>query len=840
MIGKLARGEQLSAKCYDDIASQLASKDGFPTEGELQSEEMEGVQVKGKRICLGSLEVSSNVNALVPGGKLQFPEEGLVVVYGDNGSGKSGFARILKGVARSRHQEDVLSDIFEDKVKPSAEVVILVDGVSQKPYAWLGDYPTELRQKLRQIGFFDEACGDEYLDKESEMTFRPAEIFLLEDLILACDGVREKLEQLLQDNANKAVKAPAVSEGGIAFTVIANLLAGKAVDLAVACALEDDANKQLEDLKGEENRLGAFDLNQERKRLTALARHASNVGEHLSKLEARLLPSQIKSVQTSQEEAVRLRSAADSLSGERFGSEPVPGVGLQTWRALWEAARSFADNEAFPSQSFPVETKVCVLCHQDLDGDSLDRFDRFETWVKEESKSKAAAAESKAEAAVNSLLQVVVSPPDLLMSLDWISGDDPKIGEVLRSRLKAFEQVVSSTDDMTACLAAAEATHEGDGAVEAKSLEDIYKTKAASTDLSLYATQLETVSAKRVELEDQILMSDARELLEEEIKRLSERKLLEDAKKLTDTSKITRKAVELTKSHVTTAVNSQFGQEASRLRLKRVTLKDTGGQKGRLQQRPSFDDAIQQPEMAKVLSEGEQTALGLAGFFTEACLDESKSAIVLDDPVSSLDHIRRELVAKRLVEFSKERQVVVFTHDITFVAELSRYAKESKVLMIERLVERDGKDKPGVCSEVHPWKVRDVETRLGELKMGLAQIRKGCKDQAWSQDKREKETADWAGKLSETWERMLSQELVGRIVDRGTLEVRPKMLKLFARLTVEDDKEFQESYARVSRWARRHDKSPEVNYSAPEIDYMKKELNLVCAWFKRIKKYAND
>lgn len=46
-----------------------------------------------------------------------------------------------------------------------------------------------------------------------------------------------------------------------------------------------------------------------------------------------------------------------------------------------------------------------------------------------------------------------------------------------------------------------------------------------------------------------------------------------------------------------------------------------------------------------VPSEGEQTAFGLAGFFTEAVVDQSKSALIFDDPVTSLDHVRRDKVA---------------------------------------------------------------------------------------------------------------------------------------------------------------------------------------------------
>ena len=43
-----------------------------------------------------------------------------------------------------------------------------------------------------------------------------------------------------------------------------------------------------------------------------------------------------------------------------------------------------------------------------------------------------------------------------------------------------------------------------------------------------------------------------------------------------------------------------------------------------------------------------------------------RSAIVFDDPVLSLDHRWRKRVAKRLVEETKNRQVIVLTHDLVF------------------------------------------------------------------------------------------------------------------------------------------------------------------------------
>lgn len=47
-------------------------------------------------VTLGALHGLSNVNALAPGERLTFGKTGLTVIYGDNGAGKSGYARVLK------------------------------------------------------------------------------------------------------------------------------------------------------------------------------------------------------------------------------------------------------------------------------------------------------------------------------------------------------------------------------------------------------------------------------------------------------------------------------------------------------------------------------------------------------------------------------------------------------------------------------------------------------------------------------------------------------------------------------------------------------------------------
>jgi len=107
----------------------------------------------------------------------------------------------------------------------------------------------------------------------------------------------------------------------------------------------------------------------------------------------------------------------------------------------------------------------------------------------------------------------------------------------------------------------------------------------------------------------------------------------------------------------------------------------------------------------------------------------------------------------------------------------------------------------------------------------------------WDEDTREREIGSWAGRLSETWERFVSQEIAGQLFDRGTEEVRPTMLKVLVKFDEADDKSFQEAYKRVSRWATRHDKSSALNYVAPSFDEMSDELDTAKGWFDRIRKY---
>ena len=146
---------------------------------------------------------------LPPSRPLTFELDGLTIVYGDNGSGKSGYARLLKRITRARHQEEVLSDVFRDTAmeNPTASLSVRI-GDQDEAIMW----PEPTRLELQRMLFYDGACRDAYIATESAFPYRPSALAVMDSLISACVAVRSRIDTRLGENAQSAVPLPAVGD----------------------------------------------------------------------------------------------------------------------------------------------------------------------------------------------------------------------------------------------------------------------------------------------------------------------------------------------------------------------------------------------------------------------------------------------------------------------------------------------------------------------------------------------------------------------------------------------------------------------------------------------------
>jgi ABC-type proline/glycine betaine transport system ATPase subunit len=328
---------------------------------------------------------------------------------------------------------------------------------------------------------------------------------------------------------------------------------------------------------------------------------------------------------------------------------------------------------------------------------------------------------------------------------------------------------------------------------EARSL----RNQADAIDAASFGELLAQAQDEESRLRDQIAMRDGRTQIESKRARLRALSALTDKFSETKTRAITDKFGELTKRYVTEEARDRFTRETDRLELERVTFKATRPRQGMgLLHKADFLNARAGTRLGDVLSEGEQTALGFAGFLTEVHFDTSKSALVFDDPVSSLDHMRREAVAKRIIDLAGERQVIVFTHDIAFTMVLRKIAEASDVPFATRGIERKRKIGPGFTTLKHPWTAQDAAQRVDTLRQEVAQLRRD--EEGMSEQEYERAVEEIAGHMSQTWERIISQVLAEPLVDYKSLEVRVGKLRVVGRVTPADVKTYDDSYSRIS------------------------------------------
>lgn len=73
-------------------------------------------------LMLTSLSDVTGVNALVEGGVIE-PHEGLTILFGENGTGKTGYSRIFKALAASRTADVILGNI--EATAPQAQSALV-------------------------------------------------------------------------------------------------------------------------------------------------------------------------------------------------------------------------------------------------------------------------------------------------------------------------------------------------------------------------------------------------------------------------------------------------------------------------------------------------------------------------------------------------------------------------------------------------------------------------------------------------------------------------------------------------------------------------------------------
>ncbi|MCH7783374.1 AAA family ATPase [candidate division KSB1 bacterium] len=359
------------------------------------------------------------------------------------------------------------------------------------------------------------------------------------------------------------------------------------------------------------------------------------------------------------------------------------------------------------------------------------------------------------------------------------------------------------------------------------------KKKQSDLENFLNPEKESELESELVNLKNKETLSKNKEILEKCVKLLKNLHLNDLCRRSLDTSAITRKNSELINLAVIKQLEKGVNKELSDMGINHLKLKmSKEGSKGTLSHKLQLSNStITDFDISMVLSEGEQRVVALASFLAELESSNNQNGIVFDDPVSSLDHKWREKIAKRFVQESKKRQVIIFTHDIVFLFALTKEADSNGISNIVQTVTKIG-EKIGVCDSEVPWIALTVNRRIGKLRDMIQGAEKEYKEGEIENYQKEAEII--YGRLRTTWEKAVEEVLFLDVITRFTPEIHTKKLKNLVILK-EDYYRIERGMSKCSIWLPGHDQPAAMNSPFPEPQELKSDVTELEVFVKELR-----
>lgn len=847
-----AQGHRLSAAEKEAVIERVRHEATFPAAAPpvctpLEAAHFSGSAGKAPRTLLHSLGPVKHLNRLAPEQTMRFTASGMTIVFGDNGSGKSGYARITKKMCRSLTEDDLLGNVFEKGPKPRAEVIVRhqTDGSDIATETWTDGTPTP--PGLATLSVFDSANARLYVDEQNRISYLPREISLLQEHSAHCVEMDEgfKAESTAIQKRVKVPLPAGYSKGGDIEKALARLdikqtELPKANDFRTLAKAQDGdeaARKQLqEELVNDPSQMAA----RSRRFKAFMDQYAIAFGSADTLLSA----ANVETLRTKKSVATTTAQAASLAATERFAASPLKsGIGADPWRLMYEHAKAFVHANGAAEGSLPDAVgDNCALCQEPLTESGAARMKSFNEFVAGETTKAADTARQVLQETVQALRELKL-PTKAQIDVDL--GDYAAIDASTKSFV---EELGSYTDAAIQRRNALGTAAMGDGNFDAipemaASIAD--KLTAESAALEKAAVGLEEAAksdkaradqrAKLAALQDRKKLADD---LPTVLARLADLEAIVQLKKCSDavgTAPISRQITALRRSLVMVGLKKAIANEIVALDLSHIpfdiTDRSVEGQSLIAVDLKSASNVTN----SKVLSEGEQRALALACFLAETTTSGGKHGLIIDDPVSSLDHGRIRRVAGRIAaEAAAGKQIIVFTHNILFYNELVDAAArlDPPAPVHRNFISKVGADVFGLISEKdEPWIMVSTSKRIGLLQT-LLNSHAGVTD--FTSDTWRLKATEFYTQLRETWERLVEEVLLSKVVERFNSDVRTTSLKG----VVVSDEDYKIVFFAMKRASERsgHDMAGGKGAPLPTLDEMKSDLEKVSTYFTAVNK----
>ena len=756
--------------------------------GVLDDVSTSGRDDKTSSVTLKSIKELSNINNLLNGGSVDFLKDGLTVIYGENGAGKSGYSRILKKCCRSRDKNcEILKNIHDKSNTPQSAKIVFDDGIEQE-FVWQPVNETPM-SALNRIHVFDRASADVYLSGENAIEYRPSGMDILDKLISVTQRVREKLDTERSDLKFNDFSWTSEYDVTKATELVLKLDATNAREqfdkLTTFTSAEEKEHKALSEnipLREKSSPIKEREkLVSRNENLKRVATYTKSLVDVCSDYSVKKVNDAITDLKTAE------KNAEDAKKLSFDNSDFLSGTGNETWKLLWESARKFAEDFAYKGQEYPSKESgtKCVLCQRELEDQQIAHMDTFSKYVLDESQETLREKQKTLKQFSLDISSGLKSEEDEVILVDLIKHEYPALHANLTFKMSAARDMIRKSiigNINKSSLIDPRSVDIADLIKSADAMEiELVKNKNAlskSIDDAKYMADLNNDKLKLAGLESRKdLLNDKKSVLEN-IENHKKSKKLAGILKQCNTTNISNKSGELSKKYIVEALETEFDTEIRGITRGKVGAKLI--QKKIVKGMPMSkivitlsDGAACNENLTKILSDGELRGASIAGFMAELSMGGDKSAIIFDDPISSLDHIYSQAVAERICREAKDRQVIIFTHDMLFLTQLLKVS-ESEKLTVDLKTIRSG-EQAGVVEDDLPPEKMAIKKRISRLNdMIRSQLEPLYKQNKLAEY--QEKGSQFYKELRQSWERLVEEVLFGGVIERFDSAVHTRQL----------------------------------------------------------------
>ncbi|MBU4338362.1 AAA family ATPase [Patescibacteria group bacterium] len=637
-----------------------------------------------QKLTLQKITHIKGVNALILNQSITL-SPACTVFFGLNGTGKSGYFRIIHELAGGIKSRDILGNIHKQGDGLEVDVDFLLDDKTQNPFKW-EDKSLRGIVPFNQIRVFDSEYLPIFLnERESSVNIEPLGLNFFQVIATIIDEFKEKLNQTQQQKQNQCPDLQTLID--IIHSDDLKTLLGKT-------SLTEQEKEQIDDNKNfsseDEEKIDQFKkdkanieknttedskkvLNQEKKEIDDLKEYLLKIKTDIEEL--------TKNTSSAIKDYLERKKGRDERAKEFEMLKNIPSQNTEEWQSFIESAKEYGDTI---DNSVLNKDERCIYCHQPLSKDAIKLVQAYAQFLNDQS-------QQNFKKAVDKISELKVESHNLATDFSFSESLNQILTDVHNEQKQNYKTLVGQAIDEVR--------------KQKSILEKVIKAKIKVSEkftLDLLKTdeKLEEISEKKQHELNSLRQSDTQKAqkiseLEREIYKLEDKQNIskrktkiegyfftcgsiqkyEGVNQAINTRGITELGSKAHDELLTGSIRKSFEDELKALGKDiEVSLEKTGAGKGSVRTKLK----ILGNDVRDILSDGEQKAVSLALFLAETESQNNKRPIVFDDPVTSVDHEVADFLAQKLLCLSLDRQIIIFTHNKLFYDSLVYWGNNLK------------------------------------------------------------------------------------------------------------------------------------------------------------------